>query len=128
MLYFAPSWVNKRIPVKKFPDLMSYDAEIGDIFVRGFCIRFFFTGYLKNIISIGLAQQNGDTWRQLRKLTVTALRDFGVGKAAIESKLHIETSDMVAYIDQKKNTYFSPVHLFDLAVSNSINIVLFDKR
>ena len=72
--------------------------------------------------------QSGDTWRDLKRLTLQSMRDFGVGKASIEKKILDEALVLVEEIDKRNEQYFNLGLTFNKAVTNIICAILFNKR
>lgn len=53
---------------------------------------------LHNCTLKGLVISNGDRWRQLRRFTLTTLRDFGMGRKGMEEWIQEESQHLVARI------------------------------
>lgn len=60
-----------------------------------------FSHSLHSCILQGLAISNGERWRQLRRFTLTTLRDFGMGRKGMEEWIQEESQHLV---DRIKNT------------------------
>lgn len=50
----------------------------------------------------GLGISNGERWRQLRRFTLTTLRDFGMGRKGMEEWIQEESEHLVARINSTK--------------------------
>ncbi len=55
----------------------------------------------------GLGISNGERWRQLRRFTLTTLRDFGMGRKGMEKWIQEESKHLVARINDTKGMYVS---------------------
>lgn len=64
-----------------------------------------FFWYLKN--SLGIVFASGDSWREMRHFALTNLKEFGMGKTAIEEKIIEESECLIEVLEEKKgNTPF----------------------
>lgn len=48
---------------------------------------------------------NGERWRQLRRFTLTTLRDFGMGRKGMEAWIQEESKHLAARINSTKGMY-----------------------
>ncbi|TNN66582.1 Cytochrome P450 2G1 [Liparis tanakae] len=76
----------------------------------------------------GLAISNGERWRQLRRFTLTTLRDFGMGRKGMEEWIQEEITHLLARIDDTKATPFDPTYFLSCSVSNVICCLVFGQR
>ncbi|KAM6987522.1 LOW QUALITY PROTEIN: cytochrome P450 2Y3 [Tautogolabrus adspersus] len=76
----------------------------------------------------GLAISNGERWRQLRRFTLTTLRDFGMGRKGMEEWIQEEAKHLVARINSTKVTPFDPTFFMSCTVSNVICCLVFGQR
>nr|XP_046245805.1 cytochrome P450 2F5-like [Scatophagus argus] len=76
----------------------------------------------------GLGISNGDRWQQLRRFTLTTLRDFGMGRKAMEEWIQEESKHLVARISNTKATPFDPTYFLSCTVSNVICCLVFGQR
>uniref|UniRef100_UPI0009B48C2B cytochrome P450 2Y3 n=1 Tax=Monopterus albus TaxID=43700 RepID=UPI0009B48C2B len=83
---------------------------------------------LKVTKGYGLGISNGERWRQLRRFTLTTLRDFGMGRKGMEEWIQEESKHMRARIDTFKATSFDPTFLLSRTVSNVICCLVFGQR
>ncbi|XP_041061778.1 cytochrome P450 2K1-like [Carcharodon carcharias] len=76
----------------------------------------------------GIIFGHGESWKQMRRFTLTTLRDFGMGKKTIEDKIIEETDFLIKMIDSYKGQPFNPTIKLNAAVANIIcSIVLGDR-
>ena len=77
---------------------------------------------------IGIAMDFGSSWKDKRRWTVRALRDFGIGKRSIEEKIQEEAGYMCEEVAKNSGKPFSVHVIFMQAVSNIICSVCFGER
>uniref|UniRef100_A0A3Q3W3N1 Uncharacterized protein n=1 Tax=Mola mola TaxID=94237 RepID=A0A3Q3W3N1_MOLML len=73
----------------------------------------------------GLGISNGERWRQLRRFTLSTLRDFGMGRKGMEEWIQEESMHLVERIKTKP---FDPTYFFSCTVSNVICCLVFGQR
>ncbi|KAK2846644.1 hypothetical protein Q5P01_009643 [Channa striata] len=83
---------------------------------------------LKVTRGYGLVISNGERWRQLRRFTLTTLRDFGMGRKVMEEWIQEESKHMRTYMDTFKAKPFDPTFLLSCTVSNVICCLVFGQR
>ncbi|KAM6933640.1 cytochrome P450 2Y3 [Xenentodon cancila] len=76
----------------------------------------------------GLGISNGERWRQLRRFTLTTLRDFGMGRKGMEEWIQEESRHMRDHILSFKGAPFDPTFLLSRTVSNVICCLVFGQR
>ncbi|XP_078517151.1 cytochrome P450 2G1-like isoform X2 [Lissotriton helveticus] len=69
-----------------------------------------------------------ERWKQLRRFSLTTLRNFGVGKRSIEQRIQEEASCMLDEIRNKKGSPFNPRDLFGAVNTNIIVSIMFENR
>ncbi|XP_039986015.1 cytochrome P450 2F3-like isoform X1 [Xiphias gladius] len=76
----------------------------------------------------GLGISNGERWRQLRRFTLTTLRDFGMGRKGMEEWIQEEGKHLAARINSTGATPFDPTYFLSCTVSNVICCLVFGQR
>ena len=74
----------------------------------------------KLLCIIGITYNSDTKWKTLRRFTLQALRDFGVGKKSLEEKI-FEEIDVVSEI--LKNSNETPIRVKPLLLSAATNII-----
>ncbi|XP_075141211.1 cytochrome P450 2K1-like [Leptodactylus fuscus] len=76
----------------------------------------------------GIIFSNGELWKSMRRFVLSTLRDLGMGKKGVESKIQDE---LIPYIESFKSHNGKPFNIHMLtnsAVSNVICSIIFGKR
>ncbi|XP_030576816.1 cytochrome P450 2K1-like [Archocentrus centrarchus] len=76
----------------------------------------------------GLAWSNGDSWREMRRFTLTNLRDFGMGKRVCEDKIIEECQHLIEVFKKLKGEAFDTTQPINCAVSNIICSIVYGSR
>ncbi|KAM9439754.1 cytochrome P450 2C5-like [Clarias gariepinus] len=76
----------------------------------------------------GIAISNGDRWRQLRRFTLSTLRDFGMGRKRMEGWIQEESRHLLDTIKNTNSAPFDPTFYLSRAVSNIICALVFGQR
>ncbi|XP_028652512.1 cytochrome P450 2B4-like [Erpetoichthys calabaricus] len=76
----------------------------------------------------GMAFTNGERWRQLRRFSLSTLRDYGMGKRSIEDWILEEANHLVEEFHTKTGHSFDPTLTLSRAVSNVICCIIFGQR
>ncbi|XP_053571432.1 cytochrome P450 2C20 isoform X2 [Bombina bombina] len=71
---------------------------------------------------------NDQLWRQLRRTSLTILRNCGMGKKPMQDKMHKEVQHLISAITDKGGKPFNPYPFLAFATSNVISMILFGKR
>ncbi|XP_076837604.1 cytochrome P450 2G1-like [Brachyhypopomus gauderio] len=76
----------------------------------------------------GLVISNGERWRQLRRFTLTTLRDFGMGRKRMEEWIQEESKHLLDSVRDTNSAVFDPTFYMSRAVSNVICALVFGQR
>ncbi|KAK1877711.1 Cytochrome P450 2G1 [Dissostichus eleginoides] len=76
----------------------------------------------------GLVISNGERYCQLRRFTLTTLRDFGMGRKGMEQWIQEESQHLRDHVKTFKAKPFDPSFLLSLSVSNVICCLVFGQR
>ncbi|XP_028939368.1 cytochrome P450 2K6 isoform X2 [Antrostomus carolinensis] len=76
----------------------------------------------------GLVFANGKNWKVMRRFTLTTLRDFGMGKKAIEDRIVEEYGCLADTIRSQEGKPFDASKIINAAVANIIVSILLGKR
>nr|XP_054492955.1 cytochrome P450 2C19-like isoform X3 [Agelaius phoeniceus] len=77
---------------------------------------------------LGIVFSNNELWLQVRRFSLTTLRNFGMGKRSIEERIQEESDYLLEEINKTKGTAFDPTFMLSCAVSNVICSIVFGKR
>ncbi|NXI89255.1 CP2D3 protein, partial [Rhipidura dahli] len=84
-------------------------------------------GYGKNSEGIVVARY-GHTWKELRRFTLSTLRNFGMGKKSLEERVVEEAGFLCSAIKSEKGKSFDIHVLLNNAVCNVICTIVFGDR
>ena len=77
---------------------------------------------------LGVIWQNGHPWKVMRRFTLEAFRDFGVGKTSLEEKILVEVEAATEFFAGNENSAVSVRHLTSMMIANVIYGIVFGKR
>nr|UWY61445.1 cytochrome P450 43963 [Bufo gargarizans] len=76
----------------------------------------------------GMGFSNGSRWKDLRRFSLTTLRNFGMGKKSIEERIQEEAHFLIAEIKSQKEQFVDPTIFLIQGVSNVICSIVFGNR
>ncbi|XP_068135083.1 cytochrome P450 2K1-like [Hyperolius riggenbachi] len=76
----------------------------------------------------GIIFAHGDNWKTMRRFTLTTLRDFGMGKASLEDKIHEECGHLLDLFKSHEGKPFDNTKIMNAAVANIIVSIILGQR
>uniref|UniRef100_W5MBT6 Cytochrome P450 2K1-like n=1 Tax=Lepisosteus oculatus TaxID=7918 RepID=W5MBT6_LEPOC len=76
----------------------------------------------------GVIFGKGESWKTMRRFTLSTLRDFGMGKRTIEDRIVEESKMLIEVFESYKGQPFEPTIHINSAVSNIICTIVFGDR
>ncbi|XP_066507984.1 cytochrome P450 2G1-like [Hoplias malabaricus] len=83
---------------------------------------------IKVLKGFGLTISNGERWRQLRRFTLSTLRDFGMGRKRMEGWIQEESKHLLESFRETKSAPFDPMSYLSRTVSNVVCALVFGQR
>ncbi|KAM4897110.1 CP2CN protein, partial [Sylvia borin] len=77
---------------------------------------------------LGIVFSNYEPWVEVRRFSLTTLRNFGMGKRSIEERIQEESDYLLEEIHKTKGASFNPTFMLSCSVSNVICSIVFGKR
>jgi cytochrome P450 family 2 subfamily K len=77
---------------------------------------------------LGLAMTNGDQWRTMRRFALTTLRDLGMGKSRLQTRILEEIDSLIDNLRRKNESPCQPTYLMIACIANIMFAVTFDRR
>ncbi|XP_066578465.1 cytochrome P450 2M1-like [Amia ocellicauda] len=76
----------------------------------------------------GLLASSGSSWRDLRRFSITTLKNFGMGQRSLAERIQDEAKNLVEAFRKHGDSAFNPKQLLCNAVSNIIYSIVFGQR
>ncbi|KAM5165070.1 uncharacterized protein ACMZJ9_007485 [Mantella aurantiaca] len=76
----------------------------------------------------GVIFSNGESWKAMRRFTLSTLRDYGMGKKAIEEKISEEAEHLVQAMKSYEGKAFDNLNILNAAVANIIISIILGHR
>ncbi|XP_074016486.1 cytochrome P450 2C5-like [Numenius arquata] len=76
----------------------------------------------------GFMSNDEKKWRELRRFTLSTLRDFGMGKSSMSQRVQQEAQHLLGLLAELKGNAFEPITMFRHAVANVICSIVFGSR
>ncbi|KAM4028289.1 cytochrome P450 2C8-like isoform 3-T3 [Anomaloglossus baeobatrachus] len=71
---------------------------------------------------------SGERWRQLRRFTITSLRNNGMGKSSMKRRVFDESKNLIQAVRETSGKPFNPLTLMSCAVGNITSYALLSKH
>ncbi|KAI1886497.1 hypothetical protein AGOR_G00196350 [Albula goreensis] len=81
-----------------------------------------------NYQGYGVMLANGESWKEMRRFSLSTLRDFGMGKRGSEEKIVEEAHHLIKVFEQFKGEPFDTAQPVNYCVSNVISSIVYGSR
>nr|AUX14889.1 cytochrome p450 CYP2K43 [Kryptolebias marmoratus] len=120
-VYFGPKKVVVLAGYRTVKEALVNQAdEFGD---RDICPLFYDLNQ-----EYGILFSNGDSWKEMRRFALSALRDFGMGRKMSEEIIIEECGYLIKEFEQFEGEAFDNTQAINYATSNVISALMFGKR
>ncbi|MEE6498256.1 hypothetical protein FKM82_003017 [Ascaphus truei] len=76
----------------------------------------------------GIVFSHGESWKVMRRFALSTLRDFGMGKKTVESRIQEELNPLIGHFKSQNGAPFDTSIILNCAVSNVICSIIFGNR
>ncbi|XP_046552806.1 cytochrome P450 18a1-like [Haliotis rubra] len=76
----------------------------------------------------GIVNTSGKVWKEQRRFTLAALRQFGFGKASFQDKVQEEVEAFITVLDHHAGEDVDPQGIIQTAIANVISSIVFGER
>ena len=80
------------------------------------------------MFSIGVVFQNGKKWEKIRRLVLTSMRSFGMGRPEMEQRVLDEVDEVINGLTKEEGKSVCLKQIFHKTVCNVMCSVLFGRR
>ncbi|RUS78008.1 hypothetical protein EGW08_014225, partial [Elysia chlorotica] len=90
--------------------------------------HYFVIKKIEDRVGLGLTLSNGRQWKELRRVSVTAMRDLGAGRTSMEGSIQVEVTELLKAMEKVKDMAYDLKPLLMKATSNIISTIVFGSR
>ncbi|MEE6477054.1 hypothetical protein FKM82_011334 [Ascaphus truei] len=76
----------------------------------------------------GIPFSHGENWKEMRRFTLSTLRNFGMGKRTIEDKISLECNFLIKEFELQKGNPTDPTSTIHVAIGNIITSIVLGHR